>query len=103
MRTILNSMIDYLNLREGYAKAIFSYYLEKVNIDELQKAIDNVCDEMAKDFIIKFKEDLKLQTVEQELRKYLLNNQVDKKHTGKRVHEAVYENLNKLKNEKTLD
>jgi len=98
----LKDLINFLEIREKEAIAFLGYYKDKVDIDDLQLAVDEVCNNMAESFIQKYKEKLNDSNLKLNLRRYLCSVGADKKYSGKRVHEALFKKLNKLEKEKTL-
>ena len=91
---MLKRMICYLEVRELEAKAFTQVYMKKIeDVDRLQEAITNVCENMASTFMEKFAEVLADESLRIELKRYLCTVGASQKHSGKRVHEALYKEL----------
>ena len=88
-------LIDILDVKEKQALAFTSIYKEKLEYDDLQKAIDQYCSNMACNFLEANREYLQKDNNLLELRKYLCSVQADKPYSGKRVHEALYKIIDK--------
>ncbi|MBE5746472.1 MAG: hypothetical protein E7359_04235 [Clostridiales bacterium] len=73
----------------------------EISYEELQEAIDIVCDNLAEGFIEKFKKYLEKDDIRKDLKKQLRSIGADKKHSGKRVQEALYKKLDAF--EKSLE
>lgn len=100
----LQNLIEILEVREKEALAytgILKRKLEKkeIEIEELQSAVDYLCDNMASIFIEKYKKYLNDEKNLVNLRRYICSVGANNPHSGKRVHEALYKKLNCLNNE----
>ncbi|MBQ8424730.1 MAG: hypothetical protein IJX17_01760 [Clostridia bacterium] len=95
----ISQLIGLADVKEQQAFAFTSIYNGKVPVDELQKGIDDYCNEMAKSFITQHKTNLLDEDLRKRLRKHILNIGADKKHSGHRFYEALYSHLNSLENE----
>ena len=94
----LSNLIDILEVKEQELLAFTSIYKDKIqNVENLQRVIDNVANNMANTFIKKYHEYLVDDDIIINLRKYICNMGADKKHSGKRVLEALYKQLDDLK------
>lgn len=90
----LANLIDILDVKEQELRAFTSVYKDKFkNVEDLQKAIDNISNNMASNFIEKYRQDLMDDDIMINLRKYICNIGANKKHSGKRVLEALYKQL----------
>ena len=87
--------IDILDVKERQALAFTGIYKEKLSYDDLQKAIDQYCMNMACNFLEVYKVYFQKDNNLLELRRYLCSLQADKPHSGKRVCEALYKILDK--------
>lgn len=88
-------LIELLEVKEKQALAFTSIYKDKMGYRELQIAIDEYCDNMVLTFIKEHEKEIYDKETNIELRRYISNIGADKPHSGKRVFEALYKNLNK--------
>ena len=89
----IKKLIDLADVREQQAFAYTSYYNGKVSNEELQKGLDEYCQNMAACFL---KEHSLSEEMCREMRKHILRIGADKKHSGHRFYEALYKELNNL-------
>lgn len=92
---MINKLINLIELKDKSACALMDYYINKgVTANrEFQKYIDDVCDSMAKNFIIKYQEQFNNRQMQIEIFRYLDSLGVKQGHTGKRFSEALYRQL----------
>ena len=86
----IKRLIDLADVKEQQAFAYTSYYNGKVSDDELQKGLDNYCRNMAISFIEEHKLNDEMCLG---IRKHILKIGADKKHSGHRFYEALYQEL----------
>ena len=99
----LKNLIDLADVKEKQAFAFTSIYNGKVSNEELQKGIDDYCSQMADSFIAEHGEKLLNDELRINLRRHICNIGADKKHSGHRFYEALYNKLNTLENNKKQD
>lgn len=95
--------IDLIELKDKSACALMDYYLDRIDeeqlpkiLPKLQKYIDDVCDNMAENFIIKYQEQFNNRQTQIEVFRYLDSLGVKQGHTGKRFSEALYRQLHRI-------
>ena len=93
-------LIEILEIKEMQSLAFCDIYKEKLSNEDLQKAIDNYCDNMVGVFLEQYKKELQDNTVIVKLRKHIYKIGADKKHSGYRVFEALYKRLKEFENNK---
>ena len=87
-------LIELANIKESQAFAFTCFYAEKMDRDELQKAIDCYRNNMAKNFVLEHQEILGEREMNINLRRHISMLGADKKHSGKRFYEALFRQLN---------
>ena len=97
-------LIDILEIRIKEALAYCGIIKEKfdaglLNIEDLQTNIDNLCNNMADNFIEKYKTYLEKDSIRLEIRRHLVNMGANRQHSGKRVQEALYKKLDSFENQ----
>lgn len=97
---MISKLINLIELKDKYACALMDYHLDRIEDDKLsnvlpklQKNINDMCDNMAKNFIIKYQEQFNDRQIQINMFRYLDNLGVKQGHTGKRFSEALYEQL----------
>ena len=96
----ISQLIGLADVKEAQAFAMVSIYNGKVANEELQKAVDDYCNQMAKSFLSQHSKALTHDTLKLQLRRHILSIGADKKHSGHRFYEALYSQLNSLENTK---
>lgn len=90
----LSNLIDILEVKEQELLAFTLIYKDKFqNVEDLQRAIDNVANNMTSNFIKKYHEYLVDDDIRIGLRNYICTMGSHKSHSGKRVLEALYKQL----------
>ncbi len=92
----LENLVNILTLREKYIITYIDLYSGTFNNnEELQNAIDDYATGWAKGFLKEYGQHLENDPqLQLQLRQYLWSVGADKKHSGKRVCEALYKQLN---------
>ena len=99
----ISQLIGLADVKEAQAFAMTSIYNGKVSNEELQKAVDDYCNQMATSFLAQHSKALSDDSLKFQLRRYILSIGADKKHSGHRFYEALYNKLNTLENNKKQD
>ena len=94
----LKDLIDLGDVKEKQAFAMTSFFAGKVDNERLQNAVDAYCDNLARSFISKYKDDLQDKDLLLGLRKHILSIGANKPHSGNRFYEALYKKLNDYEN-----
>lgn len=89
-------LIELLEVKEKQALAFTSIYKDKLDYKDLQTAIDEYCNNMILTFIKEHEKEIYDKEINIELRRYISSIGADKPHSGKRVFEALYKNLNRV-------
>lgn len=97
----VENAIELFNVREKQALAFCEIYKDKLDYKDLQKAIDNYCNNMAESFIETHKEFFANEGIRIQLKRYLHSIGADKPHSGKRFHEAMYNQIANIKDKRT--
>lgn len=92
-------IINLIDVRESQAFAFMVVYKDKISEDDLQKAIDSYCDNMADSLIKEHQEFFNNEKERNLVKKYLLNLNANKKYTGRRFHETFYKKLIEFENQ----
>jgi len=87
-------LIELADIKEAQAFAFTCAYSEKMDRDELQKAIDCYCDNMARRFVLAHQAEIGEREININLRRHISMLGADKKHSGKRFYEALFMRLN---------
>jgi len=94
-------LIGLADVKEKQAFAYTSIYNGKVSNDDLQKGIDEYCEQMAISFIAEHKELLSDDKIRLQLRRHMFNIGANNKHSGHRFYEALYTKIRAFENEMT--
>ena len=89
--------IELFDVREKQSLAFCDIYKEKLDYDNLQVAIDNYCNNMAESFIEAHSQFFANEDARIQLQRYLHSIGADKPHSGKRFHEAMYNQISNIK------
>ena len=92
----VRNLIDLINIKEMQASAYFDFYFDKLQIDDLQKALDGYCERMAESFVKNHYGDFENEETLVAIRRYIASLGANKPHSGKRFHEALYKELKKF-------
>ena len=87
-------LIGLADVKEAQAFAYTSVYNGKVSNEELQKGIDDYCENMAQSFMEQHKDLFADEKVRRQIRKHILNIGANNKHSGHRFYETLYSKLN---------
>lgn len=98
----VENAIELFDVREKQALAFCGIYKEKLEYEDLQLAIDDYCNNMAEIFIETHKQFFNNEACRTQLKRYLHSIGADKPHSGKRFHEAMYNQIANIK-DKTTD
>ena len=91
--------IALFDVREKQALAFCEIYKDKLAYEDLQRAIDDYCNNMAKSFVENHSQAFTDETFRTQLKRHLHNVGADKPHSGKRFHEAIYKQVVGIKTE----
>lgn len=99
----LKNLIIILEVKEKEALAYTGFLSkkldnDKLDVEELQKLVDNFCNNIAVNFIETYSLQ-KDESLRNNMFKYLYSVGANKPHSGKRVSEALYKKLSVLQNE----
>ena len=97
----ISELIKLADIKEKQAFAFTSYYCDKMEIDQLQKAIDAYCENMAKSFVAKHKQTLENSNKLLQFKQHILSLGANMPHSGKRFYEALYKQLHQA--EKSIE
>lgn len=93
----IRRLIGLIEIKELQASAYFDYYLNNnVPIDVLQEMLDGYCERMAECFIKNHYSELENEETLVAIRRYITSLGANKPHSGKRFHEALYNELKKF-------
>ena len=91
----LQHLIRKIETKNNQAKAFCRYLIDnKIPNEEMQELIDEYCNNMADNFILNTKKVLCDELMMENLIKYIKSIGANKKHSGYRFAEALYEKLN---------
>ena len=93
--------IELFDVREQQALAFCEKYKDKLDYESLQGAIDNYCNNMAESFIEAHNQFFANEDVRILVKRYLHSIGADKPHSGKRFHEAMYNQIANIKDKRT--
>ncbi len=86
-------LINLMDVKEMQAFAYLEYYVDKMPISDLQKAVDEYCDRMAEGFINNHYPEFSDEETLVVIRRHISRLGADKAHSGKRFYEAVSKRL----------
>ena len=92
----VKDIMDLLEVKERQALAFCDMYKEKLEYDDLQKAIDYYAKNLAKSLIQKCTPLIYEERFRNDIKRQLYIIGVDKPHSGKRVYEAFYKQVIEL-------
>ena len=93
----LEKAIELFDVREKQALAFCEIYKDKLDYEDLQKAIDIYCNNMAESFIETYKQFFSSEDFRIQFKIYLRSIGADKPHSGKRFHEVMYSQIVNIK------
>ncbi len=96
----VENAIELFDVREKQALAFCKIYKEKLEYEDLQRAIDDYCNDMAEIFIETHKQFFNNEVCITQLKQYLHSIGADKPHSGKRFHEAMYNQIANIKDKR---
>ena len=96
----VENAIDLFDVREKQALAFCTIYKERLKYEDLQEAIDNYCNNMAESFIEAHSQFFANENARIQVKKYLHSIGADKPHSGKRFHEAMYNQIVNIKDKR---
>ena len=92
----VKKLIGLMEIREMQASAYFDFYFDRLQIDDLQKALDGYCERMAETFVENHYSELENEETLVAIRRHIASLGANKPHSGKRFHEALYKELKKI-------
>ena len=92
----IKKLISLIEVKELQAYAYLDYYLDKMPIEDLQKELDGYCERMAETFVRNHYAEFEDEETLVGIRRYISNIGANQPHSGKRFHEALYNELKKF-------
>lgn len=92
----VKKLIGLMEVKEMQVSAYFDFYFDKLQIDDLQKALDGYCERMAESFVKNHYGDFENEETLVAIRRYIASLGANNPHSGKRFHEALYKELKKF-------
>ena len=97
----VESAIELFDVKEKQALAFCEIYKDKLDYEDLQMAIDYYCNNMAESFIETHNQFFANEVFRIQLNRYLYSIGANKPHSGKRFHEAMYNQIVNIKDKRT--
>ena len=85
-----------MEIKEMQASAYFDFYFDKLQIDDLQKALDGYCERMAESFVKNHYGEFENEEILETVKRYITSLGANKPHSDKSFHKALYEELKKF-------